>query len=220
MNIFIAGATGYIGRHLVPELLRRGHTVRALARTSSLSKLPDGAQPVIGDALNAKTFAHRIEPSDTFVQLVGVPHPSPAKASQFRTVDLVAIRESLRAASGTSIRHFVYLSVAQPSPVMKAYVAVREEGERLVRDSGLPATFVRPFYVLGPGHWWPYLMLPLFWLFAAPHLHPVRLAEVIRAMADAIEAPPEGVRVVEFGGGRREEEKVVTARWTQHSTEN
>lgn len=210
MNIFVAGATGYLGRHLVPELLRRGHTVRALVRTSSLAKLPDGAQPVIGDALNAKTFAQRIAPSDTFVQLVGVPHPSPAKASQFRKVDLVAIRESVRAASGTSIRHFVYLSVAQPSPVMQAYVAVREEGERLVRDSGLPATFIRPFYVLGPGHWWPYFVLPLFWLFAPPHLHPVKLAEVIRTMADAIEAPPEGVRVVEFGVRRRDGEAVVT----------
>lgn len=201
MNIFIAGATGYIGRHLVPELIARGHAVRALVRGSSVARLPAGAEAIIGDALNAATFAHHIAPSDTFIQLVGVPHPSPAKARQFLEVDLVAVRESVRAAAGTSIRHFIYLSVAQPAPVMKDYIAVRVEGERLLRESGMNATFVRPFYVLGPGHWWPYAFLPLFWLFADPRLYPVKLADVVRAIADAVERPDvsrsRGVRVIE-----------------------
>jgi uncharacterized protein YbjT (DUF2867 family) len=197
MNIFIAGATGYIGRHLVPELIARGHTVRALVRASSASKLPSGAEAVIGDALDAGTFAHHLAPGDTFIQLVGVPHPSPAKAQQFLEVDLVAVRESVRAVAGTPIRHFVYLSVAQPSPVMKAYIAGREEGERMLRESGMNATFVRPFYVLGPGHWWPYAFLPLFWLFADPRLYPVKLADVVRSIVDAVDRGADGVRVIE-----------------------
>jgi uncharacterized protein YbjT (DUF2867 family) len=197
MNIFIAGGTGYIGRHLIPELLRRGHTVRALVRNTSVGKLPQGAQPVIGDPLDAGTFAAQLAPSGTFIQLVGVPHPSPAKAEQFRTIDLVAVSESVKAIKGSTIRHFIYLSVAQPSPVMKAYVAVRQEGERLIRETGMPATFVRPFYVLGPGHRWPYLFLPLFWLFGRKHLYPVKLQAVVRAIAEAVEAPPSGVRLIE-----------------------
>jgi len=205
MNIFIAGATGYIGRHLVPELIARGHTVRALVRPSSIGKLPDGAEPVMGDALDAATFGRSIAPSETFIQLVGVPHPSPAKAKQFREIDLVAIRESVRAVAGSSIRHFVYLSVAQPAPVMKDYLAVRAEGERLVRESGIAATFIRPWYVLGPGHWWPYALLPLYWIWGAlpahrdtaARLYPVKLAQVVRAIADAVDAPREGVRIIE-----------------------
>ena len=205
MNLFIAGATGYIGRHLVPELIARGHTVRALVRSSSLSKLPAGAEGVIGDALDATTFAHRIAPSDVFIQLVGVPHPSPAKAEQFRKIDLVAIRESVRAVAGTSIRHFIYLSVAQPAPVMKDYIAVRAEGERLLRESGIAATFVRPWYVLGPGHWWPYAVLPLYWIWGAfpahrdtaARLYPVKLADVVRAIADAVDRGGDGIRVIE-----------------------
>jgi uncharacterized protein YbjT (DUF2867 family) len=205
MNIFIAGATGYIGRHLVPELISRGHIVRALVRPSSVDKLSEGAEAVIGDALDADTFVRDIAPSDTFIQLVGVPHPSPAKAEEFRKVDLVAIRESVRAATGTSIRHFVYLSVAQPAPVMKDYIAVRAEGERLLRESGMNATFVRPWYVLGPGHWWPYAVLPLYWIWGAfpahrdtaARLYPVKLADVVRAIADAVERPADGVRVIE-----------------------
>lgn len=203
MNVFLTGATGYLGRHLIPELLGRGHTVRALVRSSSVPKLAKGAEPVIGDALSALSFAHLIAPSDTFVQLVGVAHPSPAKAEEFRTVDLASIRESVRAVSGSTIRHFVYLSVAMPAPAMKAYVAVRTEGEQLVRDTGLAATFIRPWYVLGPGHRWPYAILPAYWIWSlfdrgtSARLYPVKLAQVVRAMVDAIENPPNGVRVIE-----------------------
>ena len=203
MNVFVTGGTGYIGRHLIPELIARGHTVRALVRPSSVAKLPKGAEPVLGEALNSISFIHGIAPSDTFVQLVGVAHPSPAKAKEFQQVDLASIRESVRAVSGSTIRHFVYLSVAMPAPAMKAYVEVRAEGERLVRDTGLSATFIRPWYVLGPGHRWPYAILPAYWIWSlfdrdtSARLYPVKLAQLVRAMVDAIEHPPGGVRVIE-----------------------
>lgn len=205
MNIFLTGATGYLGTHLIPELLRRGHTLRALVRPSSVTKLAPGALPIPGDALDASTFAHHLGESDTFIHLVGVPHPSPAKKEQFRSIDLVSIRESVRAIAGSAIRHFIYLSVAQPAPAMKDYVAVRAEGESLVRAAGIPATFVRPWYVLGPGHRWPYLVLPLYWIWGAfpsqretaRRLYPVKLADVVRAIADSVDDPPDGVRVLE-----------------------
>jgi uncharacterized protein YbjT (DUF2867 family) len=209
MNVFITGGSGYIGRHLIPRLLERGHTVRALVRPSSVAKLPPGAEAVLGDALDASTFAASIDPSDTVIHLVGVAHPSPAKAAEFRSIDLVSIREAVRAARGTSVRHFLYLSVAMPAPVMKDYVAVRDEGERLIRDTGLDATFVRPWYVLGPGHRWPYALLPLYWLWnafdrdTAQRLWPVRLAQVVRALIEAVESPASGVRIVEAPEMRR-----------------
>ncbi len=53
--VFVTGATGYLGRPLVERLLELGHGVRALARTSSASKLPPNVEPVIGDALDATT---------------------------------------------------------------------------------------------------------------------------------------------------------------------
>ena len=201
-NIFLTGATGYIGRHLIPELLARGHTVRALVRGGNL---PPGAIAVRGNALDRTTFASQVAPSDTFIQLVGVAHPSPSKAQQFRDVDLVSVRESVAAARDAGIAHFIYLSVAQPAPVMQAYVAVRAEGERMLRESGMPATFVRPWYVLGPGHRWPYLILPLYWLAmlvpasrgTARRLYPVTLANVVRAIAEAVDNPPPAVRLIE-----------------------
>jgi uncharacterized protein YbjT (DUF2867 family) len=205
MNVFITGSTGYIGGHLVPELARRGHVVRALVRPMSIAKLAADARPVIGDALSADTFASQLAPSDTLIHLVGVPHPSPSKAEEFRRIDLVSIRETVRAIAGSAIRHVIYLSVAHPAPIMKDYIAVREEGERLLRESGIASTFVRPWYVLGPGHWWPYALLPAYWIWGAfpahrdtaRRLYPVKLANVVRALADAVEAPPNGVRILE-----------------------
>jgi len=105
-NIFVTGGTGYIGSRVIPELLARGHTVRALVRAGSARKLPPGCSAVLGNALDRKTFADTIAPSDTFIQLVGVAHPSPSKAEQFRTIDLASVTESVarrsRPASGTS----------------------------------------------------------------------------------------------------------------------
>jgi len=210
-SVFITGGTGYIGRRLIPELIRRGHSIRALVRNGSEKRLPSGTIAVRGDALDASTFANRVAPSDTFVQLVGVAHPSPSKKEEFRKIDFVSVRESVAAARDAGIRHFVYLSVAHPAPIMRDYVAVREEGESMIRSLAINATFIRPWYVLGPGHRWPYLILPMYWFWmlspksrdTAQRLYPVKLENVIRAMADAIDHPPSGVRVIEAPEMRR-----------------
>src|SRR2546422_6857573 len=87
---------------------------------------------------------------------------NPSKADEFRAVDLASARAAVSAAVEAGIQHFVYVSVAQPAPVMKAYVAVRGECEEIIPQSGLNAPILRPWYVLGPGHRWPYLLVPLY----------------------------------------------------------
>ena len=153
----MTGGTGYIGRPLIGALLARGHTVHALARPGSETKLPGGTLPVAGNALDASTFAAAIPRGATLVHLIGTPHPNPSKAAEFQRVDLGSIRAVTAAAQRAGVRHIVYVSVAHPAPVMRTYIAAREEGESLVMASGIPATIVRPWYVLGPGHRWPCL---------------------------------------------------------------
>lgn len=202
-NVFIAGGTGYIGQVLIPLLVERGHEVRALVRPGSEQKLPSGCEAVIGDALDGSTFAERVRPSDTFVQLVGVPHPSPAKAALFQSIDLASVRASVAAAARAGVKHFIYVSVAQPAPVMKAYQAVRAEGEKIIRDSGLNATILRPWYVLGPGHRWAYALLPMYWLFeqipgtrqTALRLGLVTREQMVAALTQAVETPGDGFRI-------------------------
>jgi uncharacterized protein YbjT (DUF2867 family) len=203
-DVFITGGTGYIGRTLIARLLARRHTVRALVRAGSGHKLPHGAIPVTGDALDSTSYAAAVSPADTFVHLVGTPHPSPAKARQFREVDLVSIDAAVDAAVSAHIAHFIYLSVAQPAPTMAAYIAVRSAGETMLRGSGIPSTFVRPWYVLGPGHRWPLLLLPAYWLMErlpstramALRLGLVTLDAIVATLVHAVENPSRDSRIV------------------------
>jgi len=202
--VFIAGGTGYMGCKLILRLLERGHEVRALVRPGSEKKLPAGCTPVSGNALEGASYVDQIAPADTFVQLVGVAHPSPAKAAEFRQVDLSAGLGSVAAAKTAGIRHFVYLSVAHPAPMMHAYIAVRAECEAAIEAAGLSATILRPWYVLGPGHRWPYVLVPMYKLAellpqtrdGARRLGLVTLEQMTAALTVAVENPAHGIRVV------------------------
>jgi uncharacterized protein YbjT (DUF2867 family) len=204
-RIFLTGSTGYIGSRLIPILTARGHQVAALIREQSRHKLPPFCEAVSGSALDGNSYAAAVEGADTFIHLIGVPHPSPAKARQFIEIDLKSAGEAIRVASAAHIRHFIYMSVAHPAPVMRAYVEARGAGEQLLRESGLNATILRPWYVLGPGHRWPYLLLPLYGIArifpatrdSARRLAPVTLQQVLRSIAAAVEDPPGCVRVIE-----------------------
>ena len=202
-SVFITGGTGYIGSRLIPRLHKRGHEIKALVRSGSESKLPPGALGVVGDALAIDSYTSEVRGSDTFVHLIGVPHPSPAKAKQFHNVDLVSIRVAIKAARDAGVRNFVYLSVAQPAPVMKEFIAVRSAGEGMIRETGINATFVRPWYVLGPGHRWPYAILPVYWILeklpntkeSAERLGLITIGQMLNALVWAIENPPSGVQI-------------------------
>src|SRR5438046_9821271 len=87
-SVFVTGATGYMGRSLIPALLTRGHSVRALVRESSAHRVFPGAETVVGNALAPATFADAIAPADTLVPLIGTPHPSPAQAARIQAVAL------------------------------------------------------------------------------------------------------------------------------------
>jgi uncharacterized protein YbjT (DUF2867 family) len=210
-KVFVTGGTGYVGSRLVPELLLRGHSVRALARPGSEARLPPGCSCVSGDALDAATYQGLLDGADTLIHLVGVPHPNPAKAAQFRSVDLVSAKAALAAARYAGVRHLIYLSVAQPAPLMHAYIAARAEAEATIRASGIDATLVRPWYVLGAGHRWPYALLPLYWLAErlpatrhdARRLGLVTLDQLVSTLVRSVESPPSGVRIVEVSEIRR-----------------
>ena len=202
--VFITGGTGYMGQRLIPRLLERGHQVRALVRSGSESKLPSGCAAVSGNALDPGSYQHLIAPADTFVQLVGVAHPSPAKAAQFRAIDLPAGLGAVKAAASAGIQHFIYVSVAHPAPTMHAYIAVRTECEAAIESAGLNATILRPWYVLGPGHWWPYLLIPVYKIAellpstreGARRLGLVTLEQMLDALTFAVENAANGRRIV------------------------
>jgi uncharacterized protein YbjT (DUF2867 family) len=210
--VFVTGGTGYVGRPLIEALLARGHTVHALARPASAATLPSGVRTVIGNALEEGTFAAAIPPQATFVHLVGTRHPNPLRTEEFRRVDLASIHAAVAAARQAAVDHFVYISVAHPAPVMHAYIAVRQEGEALIRSSGIRATILRPWYILGPGHRWPIALLPVYALLrsipetraGAERLGLITRGGMIATLVNAIEAPPaDRVRILAVPDIRR-----------------
>jgi uncharacterized protein YbjT (DUF2867 family) len=219
-DVFVTGGTGYVGQALTAALLRRGHRVRVLARRSSAGRVAVGALAVIGDALDARSYMSELRPGETIVHLVGTPHPSPAKANEFRRVDLPSIDAAVRAASRSSAAHLVYVSVAHPAPVMRAYIDARATGEALIADAGLTATIMRPWYVLGPGHWWPLMLLPLYGVASivpsmrdgSQRLGLVTRRQMVDALVSAVENPPVARtrRVVEVPEIRRGLAAVMT----------
>ncbi|HSN04663.1 MAG TPA: NAD(P)H-binding protein [Nitrospira sp.] len=210
-RIFLTGGTGYLGSRLIPLLVERGHHVRALARGSSQDRLPLGCESMIGDPLNGAILSEGMRGSDTVVQLVGVPKPAPWKGPQFRAVDLRSGRASIDAAKTAGLEHFVYVSVAQPAPIMNAYIDVRRECEDRLRASGLRATIIRPWYILGPGHWWPLALQPAYRMMElipptrdmALRLGLVSIHDMLMTLVWAVEHPPESVRVIEVPEIRR-----------------
>jgi uncharacterized protein YbjT (DUF2867 family) len=203
-HVFITGGTGYVGRRLIPVLQKQGCTVRALVRAGSEKRLPPGCDIVVGNALDRTTFESSIERDSTFVQLVGVPHPSPAKERQFYEIDLVSAKASIDAAKARDVDHFVYVSVAQPAPVMKAYQTSRAIAEGHLAHSELTHTILRPWYVLGPGHRWPYVLKPFYWLAehrastraSALRLGLVTIDQMVATLALVVAAPPKSSRIV------------------------
>jgi uncharacterized protein YbjT (DUF2867 family) len=112
----------------------------------------------------------------------------------------------------------VYVSVASPAPVMRAYVVARRAAEQDLAATGLDHTVLRPWYVLGPGHRWPHLLQPLYALArafpptraAAERLGLLTIDAVTAALVEACLAPRPGARAwdapairARFGASRR-----------------
>ena len=161
--------------------------------------MPAGATPVVGDALDAATFAHAIPRGATLVHLVGTPHPNPSKAAEFERVDLASIRATAAAAASAGAAHIVYVSVARPGA---AHALVHRRARAAAkRPSRPPASRTRS---CGPGTSWVpgttglTLCVPLYALARmfpptreqAARLGLVTLDQMVAALVAAVETPP------------------------------
>ena len=197
-KVAITGATGYMGRVMTARLLANGHDVTALVRHGTRHRVAAGAHVVELDLFDPTQIAAALEGRDTVLHLIGTAHPNPSKAHEFVRVDLASAQACATAAATAGVQHFVYVSVAQPAPVMKAYIAARKEAELAIERTRLTATVLRPWYVLGPGHRWPVLLAPLYALAklvpgmqaGARRLGLVTLQQMTNALVKAIEQPP------------------------------
>lgn len=145
----VFGATGYIGSHLVPRLLREGFTVRASGRnrTALEARGWTGLELVEADALQPDTLPAALQGVDTAYYLVH----SMAAGRDFGRLDLQAAENFAAAAAAAGVRRIVYLGGLIPrDPDSEHLISRRDTGERL-RQGPVPVTELRAGIIVGPG---------------------------------------------------------------------
>ena len=150
MFLFLAGATGFAGSHLLPELRRRGIKGRCLLRDAKKALLCEGFETVTGSLDDIPSGA--LDGVDTVVHLVGIMQE--AGSQTFESVHVKGtqnlVTEALRA--GVKIKNFFYqssLGASLKSP--SRYQKSKAMAEEIVKDSGIRYTIFRPSLILGPG---------------------------------------------------------------------
>ncbi len=153
MDVFVTGATGFIGRRLCQRLIAKGHFVRCLVRPNSdLSPLQYlSVELWRGDVNDPASLEGALEGIQAVIHLVGIIRERPPQAT-FQHVHVEGTRNLLAAAQEAGVPHCLYLSAigARPSP-QYPYLHSKWEAEELVRQSDLPWTVVRPSIVFGQG---------------------------------------------------------------------
>jgi uncharacterized protein YbjT (DUF2867 family) len=139
LRVLVVGATGSIGRPVVAEAQRVGHSVRALVRNADQADgFPRGVDVVIGNVTSSESLGSAVDGIDAVVFTHGSNDSPPGPEA----VDYGAVRNVLVALRGHHVR--IALMTAIGVTDRKGAHDWKRRGERLVRASGLPYTIVRP----------------------------------------------------------------------------
>jgi uncharacterized protein YbjT (DUF2867 family) len=148
-RVLVFGATGYIGSHLVPRLLREGCSVRACARNLKVLEARDwpGVERVEADALQPQTLHGALAEVDTAYYLVH----SMAAGHDFGRLDLQAAENFAAAAAHAGLRRIVYLGGLIPDDADSEHLLSRRDTGHRLRAGSVPVTEIRAGIVVGPG---------------------------------------------------------------------
>ena len=149
MTVLVVGATGSIGRLVVAEALRLGHTVRALVRDVAKARRVLGeveAKVIVGDVTRPETLAAVAEGVDAVVFTLGSDGGGKAGAE---SVDYGGVRNVLATLGGRPARVALMTSIGVTNRTSDHNRSTeahdwKRRAERLVRASALPYTIVRP----------------------------------------------------------------------------
>lgn len=151
MRILLLGAGGFIGRHILSELLASGHEVRAVARdVASLRAMEPAAEWVAIDlarATDAEGWMPHLAGIDCVINAAGV-----LRGPEMHAVH-VAMPQALHAAcKRAEVRRVILISAVSARPdVPTDYARTKIEGEAALRSSGLRWTILRPSLVVAEG---------------------------------------------------------------------
>jgi uncharacterized protein YbjT (DUF2867 family) len=201
-RILVTGATGFIGRRLVPALLDAGLEVRALTRRPEAY---DGPGTAVGaDVNDPDTLPAALEGIDIAYYLV-----HSLDSADFEKRDAAAARAFGRAAADAGVRQIVYLGgLGADDEKLSAHLRSRREVEGLLGAAGVPVTVLRAAIVVGAGgiSWeltrqlvknLPAMVVPKW---VATRTQPIAVDDVIRYLVGVADRPEAFGRIFEIGG--------------------
>lgn len=208
-SILVAGATGYIGRQLVPRLLRTGHRVRCLVRDPSrAAALPGlaGAEVVPGDMLKPESLRQPFEGIDTLFYLV---HSLYSGERNFEAVDRRAAENAAWISDFTGVRRIVYLGgLGRDSEKLSPHLRSRHQVGEILRGGKARVTEFRAAIVIGAGSAsfemiyylvkrLPAMICPVWVMIKT---QPVAVDDVLRYLAESLERPESEGKILDIGG--------------------
>ncbi len=204
-TVLVTGATGFIGRRLVPELVERGMTVRAMTRRPEAY---DGPGEAVGaDVHDPSSLTAPLAGVDVAVYLV-----HSLDDADFERKDADAARAFGRAAAEAGVQQIVYMGgLGADDEDLSPHLRSRREVEGLLGEGGVPVTVLRAAIVVGAGgiSWeltrqlvknLPAMVVPTW---VSTRTQPVALDDVVRYLAGVIGRPEAHDRVFEIGGPER-----------------
>lgn len=145
-HLFVAGATGATGRTVMRQALARGVPVIAHVRPrSSSSELArEWPRKAVVELSDGEQLIETMAGYTTVLQLIGTMRKRFGTGDTYETSDIGTTRQLVEAAKRAGVDHFVLLSSTGAGRPIGAYLKAKAEAERLVRESGIPWTVLRP----------------------------------------------------------------------------
>jgi uncharacterized protein YbjT (DUF2867 family) len=202
LTVLVTGATGFVGRRLVPALLAQGHEVRAMTRRPE--KYDGDGLPVAGDVFDPDSLAEPLAGVDVAYYLVhSLDDPD------FERKDAEAARTFGRAAAAAGVRQVVYLGgLGDDDGELSPHLRSRRQVEGLLGEAGAPVTVLRAAIVVGAGgiSWeltrqlvknLPAMIVPKW---VDTPTQPIALDDVVRYLVGVAGHDEAAGRVFEIGG--------------------
>ncbi|HEY2912172.1 MAG TPA: complex I NDUFA9 subunit family protein [Candidatus Angelobacter sp.] len=219
MKIFLTGATGFVGKHMLERLLAEGHAVRAALRSLPGQKArvvshpqhierKDDFQWVHGDIVEGTGLDEGMQGCDAVIHLVGIIVEK--GTNTFERVHHLGTRNVVEAAKRTGVKRFVQMSALGVwADGVAPYQTTKWKGEEEVRQSGIPFCILRPSLIFGEGDGFVTQMMatmrsaPLFRPVpgdGTPKFRPIAVEDVTTCFARALTYEDATNQTVDLGG--------------------
>ena len=154
MRIFLTGATGYVGRQIVRDLVKGGHSISALVRRGSEGRVPEelgGKITIIfGDLQHPEEYRAALQRCDAVINLPGLLREFPRKGITFEEVHFHGTRLLVDEAKRAGAARFLQMSALGVREGAKPkYQETKFRAEEYLKTSGVRWTIFRPSLMFG-----------------------------------------------------------------------